>query len=119
MNKKIGLIYKLGIELFIMAFLIFSFINNGNFLNFMILPFIICISGDVVKNILLIKGVNVNNRFFEKNIHYRIFIVCFSIFNIMDRIVYFKQRIFVDNSIYSFLVNWHFFNKKKITRKRN
>lgn len=66
MNKKIGLIYKLGIELFIMAFLIFSFINNGNFLNFMILPFIICISGDVVKNILLLKGVNVNNRFFEK-----------------------------------------------------
>ena len=66
MNKKIGLIYKLGIELFIMAFLIFSFINNGNFLNFMILPFIICISGDVVKNILLLKGVNANNKFFEK-----------------------------------------------------
>lgn len=66
MDKKFGLIYKLITELVIIGFLIFSFINNGNFLNFMILPFIICISGDVVKNILLLKGENVNNKFFEK-----------------------------------------------------
>lgn len=66
MNKKFGLIYKLITELVIMGFLIFSFINNGNFLNFMILPFIICISSDVVKNIFLLKEANVNNRLFEK-----------------------------------------------------
>lgn len=90
MNKKYELIYKLIAELVIMGFFLFSFISNNIFINFIFIPFIICISSDIVKNILLLKGENVNNRLFEKNIYYRIFIICFSIFNNMDRIVYFK-----------------------------
>ena len=66
MNKKYELIYKLIAELVIMGFLLFSFISNNIFINFMFIPFIICISGDIVKNILLLKGENVNNRLFEK-----------------------------------------------------
>ena len=66
MNKKYELIYKLIAELVIMGFLLFSFISNNIFINFMFIPFIICISGDVVKNILLLKGDNINNSFFEK-----------------------------------------------------
>ena len=66
MNKKYELIYKLIAELVIMGFFLFSFISNNIFINFMFIPFIICISGDVVKNILLLKGENVNNRLFEK-----------------------------------------------------
>ena len=66
MNKKYELIYKLIAELVIMGFFLFSFISNNIFINFMFIPFIICISGDIVKNILLLKGENVNNRLFEK-----------------------------------------------------
>ena len=66
MNKKYELIYKLIAELVIMGFFLFSFISNNIFINFMFIPFIICISSDIVKNILLLKGENVNNRLFEK-----------------------------------------------------
>ena len=66
MNKKYELIYKLIAELVIMGFFLFSFISNNIFINFIFIPFIICISSDIVKNILLLKGENVNNRLFEK-----------------------------------------------------
>ena len=83
MNKKYELIYKLIAELVIMGFFLFSFISNNIFINFIFIPFIICISSDIVKNILLLKGENVNNRLFEN-----IFIIGFLSFVFLFLIVW-------------------------------
>ncbi len=83
MNNKFNLIYKLVFELIFIGILFFAFINNNIFLNLIFLPFIICISGDVVKNILLLKGENVNNKLFEK-----IFIIGFLSFVFLFLIVW-------------------------------
>lgn len=66
MNKKFGLIYKLVFELIFIVLLFYTFVTNNNFINLIFLPFIICLAGDVVKTIFLLKGDNINNSFFEK-----------------------------------------------------
>ncbi len=66
MNKKLGLIYKLVFELIFTVLLFYTFIRNNSFINLIFLPFIICLAGDIVKTIFLLKGDDINNSFFEK-----------------------------------------------------
>ena len=66
MNKRPTALYRLIVELLITVFLIFFSVKINSFFTFAFLPFVVMISGDVLKNIFILKGKDVDNKIFNK-----------------------------------------------------